>query len=540
MTNTGDGADLLGWYQARLGGPLTWIYTGSGFPSATDSLELIGLGGDDILNGRGGNDWFRPGMGDDNVEGDWTGAGHDIVLYDDASVQGVDVDLRITVSQNTIGSGWDELDHIESVSGSPYHDAIHGNGAGNYLYGQAGDDFLYGEGGDDVLEGGGGGDVLEGGDGNDIIWGSYYYDAGALDAASYAGASAGVTVSLLIAGPQNTGGAGTDTIFEIDNLIGSAFADFMWGDGDANTIEGGDGDDELQGEGGDDLLRGGIGSDFLDGDSGSDTILYDLSGAVNVNLTANIATTNQGTDTLEQIENVLGSDYNDTITGNDSVNTLDAGDGDDILRGGLGADALIGGSGRDTASYFEATGSVTVNLSAGVASGAAGSDTLSSIEVAVGSNGFGDTLTGSPISDELQGWGGNDTLFASGGNDTLNGGAGTDTADYDGLSNGIVADLVAGTANKGQFGIDTLISVENLSGTELDDTIGGTGSANTLRGEGGNDYLTGGAGNDTLHGGSGIDRAIYATATSGVVVNLATGSATGGAGTDTLQFIEHV
>jgi Ca2+-binding RTX toxin-like protein len=456
MTSTSSGDDLLGWYQIGFsGGAIVWTYTGSGSPTDTDALELIGLGGDDTMNGRDGNDWFRPGMGDDVIDADWGGAdlGQDLVLYDDASVQGVDVDLRITVSQNTVGSEWDTLSDIEHVSGSPYHDAIHGNNADNYLYGQGGDDFLWGHAGNDTLEGGGGYDVLEGGLGDDILWGNYFYD-GVPDAASYEGASGGVTVNLSIGGPQNTVSAGFDSLFEIHDLI--------------------------------------------------------------------------------------GSDFDDTFTGNDLDNTLDGGDGDDTLKGGLGNDTLIGGAGRDTATYLDATGAVTANLATGIVSGAAGSDTLSLIELLIGSDGFGDTLTSSVFSDELQGRGGNDTLFASAGNDVLNGGSGTDTADYDALTNGVVIDLTAGTTNKGQFGADTLTSIENAWGTEYDDTITGTSGVNVLRGEGGNDYLTGGAGNDTLHGGSGIDRAIYATATSAVVVNLATGTATGGGGTDTLSFIEHV
>jgi Ca2+-binding RTX toxin-like protein len=543
VTNTDDGADLLGWYQASLGGSLQWFYTGTGNPSASDALELIGLGGDDTLNGRNGNDWFRPGSGDDYVDGDWGGAdlGQDLVLYDDASVQGVRVDLRLQgAAQNTVGSGWDHLEDIEHVSGSPYDDTIHGDNADNYLYGQDGDDFLYGHAGDDTLEGGGGSDVLEGGLGDDILWGSYYYDAGATDTASYAGASGGVTVSLLIAGPQNTVSAGTDTLFEIDDLLGSAFDDVLTGDDNPNTLEGGDGDDELYGEGGNDQLRGGRGSDLLYGGGGIDTVLYDRSGAVNVNLTTGIAITGDGTDTLDGIENVVGSDYADTITGDGADNLLQGGGGDDTLRGGLGDDTLDGGEGFDTASWFEAPGAIAANLAAGIATGAAGTDTLISIEALVGSNGYGDTLIGSPLADFLYGWGGNDILVGSTGFDTLDGGSGSDTADYSDLANGIVADIPAGSVDKGQFGTDILASVENITGTDYDDTITGGAGANILRGEGGNDYLTGGPGNDTLHGGSGIDRAIYATATAAVVVNLATGIATGGAGTDTLSFIEHV
>jgi Ca2+-binding RTX toxin-like protein len=45
---------------------------------------------------------------------------------------------------------------------------------------------------------------------------------------------------------------------------------------------------------------------------------------------------------------VIGSNYNDTITGNDSANVLEGRAGDDTLTGGAGNDTLIGGAGNDT------------------------------------------------------------------------------------------------------------------------------------------------------------------------------------------------
>ena len=61
-----------------------------------------------------------------------------------------------------------------------------------------------------------------------------------------------------------------------------------------------------------------------------------------------------------------------------------------------------------------------------------------------------------------------------------------------------------------------------------------------LIGNTGNDILVGGQGDDVISGGAGSDTAAYMDATAGVVANLATGTATGGDGTDTLASIENL
>jgi hypothetical protein len=45
-------------------------------------------------------------------------------------------------------------------------------------------------------------------------------------------------------------------------------------------------------------------------------------------------TINAGTDTLTSIENLLGSDFNDTLTGDAGANKLEGGVGNDTLNGG--------------------------------------------------------------------------------------------------------------------------------------------------------------------------------------------------------------
>ena len=142
---------------------------------------------------------------------------------------------------------------------------------------------------------------------------------------------------------------------------------------------------------------------------------------------------------------MTGSAYGDLLTGRAAAETLDGSAGDDNIGGGGGNDTLIGGPGSDWARYFVAPGAVTVDLLAGTASGADGSDTLSGFEKAIGS-GYGDTLLGSDSVNVLQGWGGDDLLRGRGGDDTLDGGAGLDRAIYDDATGAVQVDLAAGTA----------------------------------------------------------------------------------------------
>ncbi|MGY4458581.1 beta strand repeat-containing protein [Bradyrhizobium sp. LB13.1] len=77
-------------------------------------------------------------------------------------------------------------------------------------------------------------------------------------------------------------------------------------------------------------------------------------------------------------------------------------------------------------------------------------------------------------------------------------------------------------------------------GTAAADTLGGTAGDDTIQGLDGNDRLQGLGGNDILDGGQGFDRAVYTDATSGIAVNLAAGTVTGGSGSDTLINVESI
>src|SRR3546814_17659561 len=67
------------------------------------------------------------------------------------------------------------------------------------------------------------------------------------------------------------------------------------------------------------------------------------------------------------------------------------------------------------------------------------------------------------------------------------GGSGTDTASYAGSANGVTVDLTTGTGLGGDAQGDTLSGIENLTGSNYDDTLTGDGGTNSLTGGNGNE-----------------------------------------------------
>ncbi|WP_420103377.1 cadherin domain-containing protein, partial [Bosea sp. (in: a-proteobacteria)] len=121
------------------------------------------------------------------------------------------------------------------------------------------------------------------------------------------------------------------------------------GDVQGETLVGTSGNDRLVGGIGNDSLEGGGGADQLIGGADIDTAVYSHSSAgVTVDLGAGTGQNGEAQgDTLSGIENVIGSDYADTLTGDGGANRLVGGAGDDSLTGGGGNDTLIGGAGAD-------------------------------------------------------------------------------------------------------------------------------------------------------------------------------------------------
>lgn len=257
---------------------------------------------------------------------------------------------------------------------------------------------------------------------------------------------------------------------------------------------------------GNDVIDGGENQNYLQGYAGNDTI----SGG-------------------NSLDNLYGDDGNDTLYGKGSVDWLYGGNGNDILNGGAEYDYLYGGEGSDTASYAGASAAVAVSLADPfVGEGDAWSDNLYSIENLTGSSFadklYGDTgsniLSGERGDDILSGDYGNDTLVGGAGADHLSGGRGADTASYATASTGVVASLVNPSSNTNDAAGDTYELIENILGSRYVDVLIGNHVDNVLNGGDGNDNLVGGAGADRLYGGNGKDSASYATATTGVVVNL--------------------
>ncbi|SEJ27527.1 S-layer family protein, partial [Pseudomonas sp. NFACC07-1] len=156
--------------------------------------------------------------------------------------------------------------------------------------------------------------------------------------------SAAVGISYQ-AGHTLTGTSGDDVLLASngDNILNA-------GDGN-DVLSAGSGNNTLNGGAGNDLLYSGTGNDLLDGGTGNDTVSYaHATSAVTVNLGLLAAqnTLGAGTDTLIGIENLVGSNFNDTLTGDGASNRLDGGLGHDVLNGGGGDDLLIGGLGNNT------------------------------------------------------------------------------------------------------------------------------------------------------------------------------------------------
>jgi Ca2+-binding RTX toxin-like protein len=433
-----------------------------------------------------------------------------------------------------------------------------------------------------------GDDQITGGGGNDTVT---YVNDGA------------VVVDLAIVGAaQNTVGAGLDTFIDaIENLTGSTGGDQLFGDGAANIIDGGFGNDTINGRGGDDSLIGGSGinvligganNDIYDGTFGfSDTADFSgFGGGATVNLSlAGPQNTGEGNDTFLFIEHLTGGGGADRFTGDAAANLLMGNGGADILRGGLnndnlqggngndqlfgedgndvliggaGDDLLDGGAGTDTADYSANPGAIDADLQAGTVEGGS-TDTIANIENITGS-GFADTIRGSGAAeffdggdgnDVLEGRGGNDFLIGQNGDDVLDGGAGADTLNggnnddtmRGGDGNDIISDTQGSNRFEGGAGNDVLqgnvgnVFDDVFDGGDGNDNLFGGGGNDSFLGGAGNDILQGGAGNDLFNGGAGIDTVNLTNFTAPLIVDLGLAgpqAVGGGHGNDTFIGIE--
>lgn len=541
-----------------------------------DEINVLkGRGGNDLLGGRGNPDYIDGGSGIDTAD------------YSDSRAA-VDIDLtRLNGDGAATGRGGhaegDLLVGIENITGSDHDDRLTGDAGANALSGRAGNDALSGGGGDDLLNGGAGADTLDGGAGEDT--------------ASYEDADEGV-YARLDRGRGYRGEARGDRYTNIENLTGSDHDDILVGDDGGNDIRGGGGDDrirgnagddhltggagndDLRGGAGDDHLTGGAGGDELDGGDGLDTADYSRSGSgVTVNLEDGTGTGGDAEgDLLFDIENVIGSAFDDRLTGDAEDNVLTGGAGNDTLTGGAGRDRLAGGAGDDLFILSDSHDEISQQNLAGILAVAdrvtdfgTGADRLSFADgttkiwvrqvddaTAAGGRstlitavnettdhlrhyavltGYTDDLTsehlqdgaiaiknsiigtdgddwvpnglrGTDGDDHIDGGDGNDHLTGGAGDDELDGGSGNDTV-YGGDGNDV---LYGGDGNDTLTGGAGNDKLEDGSGDDIlyggdgNDTLFGQNGNDTLYGGDGNDQLVSYAGNDTLHGGAGRDR----------------------------------
>ena len=516
--------------NANLGG------TGSGGDAAGDTYSgiehLRGTDSNDTLTGNSGNNTILGANGSDTING---GAGDDFLIGGDGgdSLNGGDGEdwgswagnngaVVVNLATNSATGGHaagDTFSNLENLRGGEANDTLTGNAEDNVLVGAGGNDIIVGGDGNDGLlgsegmdnvQGGLGDDSLNGGDGADTL------DGGdGIDMVSYEGAPAAVVVEISFQTATGGGSHGGDTLMNFEGAVGSDF------------------DDTLHGDDGPNKFKGGPGNDTINGGDERDTVSYS-SHEDPVTVTVNSTGSSTGgaageTDSLNAIENAIGGKANDIINGDNGRNTL---------SGRAGNDTINGNGDVDTVSYESREEDFVIDLAAGSGTTAGESDTLISIEYAVGGEG-NDTLIGD---------GGPNVLDGREGADSHNGGAGTDTVGYSEARGGVTVDLVSGGTG-GEAAGDTYTSIENLRGSEHDDIMRGDDNPNTiltaegddrLEGRGGNDFLIGGMGADVLDGGTGSDQANYSPSMTGVMVDLAGTGAGGDAAGDTYISIENV
>ena len=540
--------------------------------AGNDTLE--GGQGSDLLSGDVGSDFLSGGSGDDYLYGDADedtllgesgndlidgGSEADVVSYvtspssaivnidETSSYNNVaypfDLEPSFTIAAGTALDGFgntDTLRNLENITGSNYSDVLIGNALSNILNGLAGNDLLVGNGGDDTLDGGDG-----------------------IDTVSYRRSSNSSNIGVSVDLSQGTGFDGIDgldTLRNVENIIGSRFADRLTGNSQANTILGGDGNDiidgkegsdrlfgengndEIFGGSGDDYLVGGTGSgwfsDILDGGSGNDTASY-ITAASGVAASLAERTGWQGDATGDKfisIENLEGSFYNDTLVGDGGNNILSGLAGNDNLEGRAGNDTLEGGSGNDA---------LWGNDGNDVLNGGDGIDTL------VGDLG-NDSLDGGKGNDRLEGGLGNDILQdldgdnrldagegnniirAGSGNDTIISGPGNDVIDAGNGNNDIragegVNQITAGSGNDVIYGGASRDVIFSGAGN---DQIFAAEGANTIDAGSGNDKIYAGAGDDLIYGGLGDDTISAADGNNTIYGGAGQNTITGGSGRD--------
>ncbi|WP_372573654.1 M10 family metallopeptidase C-terminal domain-containing protein [Ruegeria jejuensis] len=403
------------------------------------------------------------------------------------------------------------------------------------------------------------------------------HDTGGTDTVDFSGSTAGTILDLRagqfssVNGHNNNvsifaGHNAEQTEYYIENGIGSQHSDILIGNDGNNILDGRAGGDRMAGNGGDDIYFVDSMDDIVreDADGGNDTVIL-MSRDLVFDEIANVETIiyaegapavaeNQGGDTSSSAGNnalasiIFGDETNETINGGAGGNTIFGMGGDDLIIGG-----------RDSLASRDINNTIAIEDLEDQTESDDGNDAL------YGGDG-NDTINGGAGDDLLDGGDGDDVLRGQAGVDVFRGGAGIDTVDYSQESPfQLLVNLATNIASGGTASGDTFYSIENLIGSDdrIDRFIG-TDAANHFWGQGGGDYFSGGGGddildggrdgdilygedgNDTLiggseqdymNGGAGTDTVDYAASSSGVTVDLANGTASGGDADGPVQIV---
>jgi Ca2+-binding RTX toxin-like protein len=307
---------------------------------------IVGGSGSDLLLGGEGDDLFEIGSGADVIDG---GPGRDAVVYYAGGSTGT------LITYGSMMAGGATLISIEmvllfgtigadTIQGGSLDDGLFGSQGADSLLGAAGDDYLYGDTGADTLSGGPGDDTIDGWSGNDWILASdgadLIYGGTGEDTLDFSATLTGLDVT--VNAPRNLPFGQVQEMYEIENIIGTAYADLIKGDEGDNRLFGGQGNDTVVGGDGANYLRGDDGADSLVGGNDFDDI--------NGNMGDDTASGGLGNDWVvggKDRDRLFGDDGDDLVYGNLGDDTCEGGAGDDTLRGGQQDDVLIGGPGND-------------------------------------------------------------------------------------------------------------------------------------------------------------------------------------------------
>jgi Ca2+-binding RTX toxin-like protein len=401
------------------------VFTGN---DTLRSIEAIrGTHKDDLYDARGFSS-FSTNAGSLGTLNEFEGMAGNDTIYGNGNTrltfgnarEGVTVDLAAGTVTGGASVGNDTLmGGINQLRGSNFDDVLmgsnHGIGFAEVYEGRAGNDTFSGRGGFDQAR----------------------YDAHATQS--------GIAVSMAAINPftgtvVGDAGVGTDTLIDIVSVVGTWFDDVYDGTGYFSAVSGLASFNEFEGLGGNDTITGN-GSTRVSYISSWDSVTVDLGAGTASGLAV-------GNDTLINVFNVRGSNFDDTLLGSAGNDTFEGRGGNDFIDGRDGFDLVRYDNGSN------GPGSFIANAAGGFSASAGGhqTDTLVNIESIRGTN-FGDLFDGSASTAgyTFDARGGDDTLIGSQGNDVLLGGDGNDL-----LRGGLGFDFLDGGAGSDTFDFDRL------------------------------------------------------------------------------------